>query len=86
MPHTRAEFRQAMASAILIEDDARIARLLLLELGREGWDTQWHRTGREGIEAIGTVLPDIVLLDLMLPDLDGLVVCQLIRQKPRCRY
>ncbi len=69
-----------MASAILIEDDARIARLLLLELEREGWEAQWHRTGREGLEAIGTVPPDIVLLDLMLPDLDGIVVCQSIRQ------
>lgn len=69
-----------MPSALLIEDDPRIARLLLLELGREDWHIQWHRSGREGLYALRHSPIDIVLLDLMLPDIDGMMVCRLIRQ------
>ncbi len=69
-----------MPSALLIEDDPRIARLLILELERHNWDILWQKTGYDGLKAIESRLVDIVLLDLMLPDIDGLMVCQLIRQ------
>ncbi len=69
-----------MPSALLIEDDPRIARLLILELGRQDWDILWQRTGHDGLKAMESRVIDIVLLDLMLPDIDGLEVCQRIRQ------
>ncbi|NMP23178.1 response regulator transcription factor [Sulfobacillus harzensis] len=69
-----------MPSALLIEDDPRIARLLILELGRHDWIILWQRTGRDGLKAMESRSVDIVLLDLMLPDMDGMQVCQHIRQ------
>ncbi len=69
-----------MPSALLIEDDVRIARLLLLELDRAGWEAEWQPTGRGGSSACASRSFDIVLLDLMLPDMDGIAVCQMIRQ------
>ncbi len=69
-----------MPSTLVIEDDVRIARLLLLELGRAGWETEWRSTGREGSQACASRAFDIVLLDLMLPDIDGIAVCHMIRQ------
>lgn len=70
-----------MPSALLIEDDAHIARLLMLELGRENWQVLWRPAGREGLETLESESVDIVLLDLMLPDIDGLTVCGMIRQQ-----
>ncbi|MHB1611440.1 MAG: response regulator transcription factor [Sulfobacillus sp.] len=65
---------------LLIEDDERVARLIILELKRAGWTVQWHTTGREGLsDAIGQSYA-VVVLDLTLPDLDGLTVCQSLRQ------
>lgn len=66
--------------ALVIEDDDRVARLVVLELKRAGWTVDWRATGREGLStAIGEHYA-IVILDLTLPDLDGLMVCQSLRQ------
>lgn len=70
-----------MPSVLLIEDDVRIARLLNLELDEADWNVQWQRTGRDGVQAVNGRWFDIVLLDLMLPDIDGILVCQIIRRE-----
>ncbi len=65
---------------LLIEDDDRVARLITLELRHAGWDVHWCDKGRDGLsEAIGGNY-DVVILDLMLPDIDGIKVCQSLRQ------
>ncbi|MCL4351418.1 MAG: response regulator transcription factor [Firmicutes bacterium] len=65
---------------LLIEDDERVARLINLELKRAGWSVDWSVTGREGLaRAIGDTY-GVVILDLTLPDLDGMSVCQSLRQ------
>jgi DNA-binding response OmpR family regulator len=70
-----------MPSVLLIEDDVRIARLLNLELDDADWTVQWQRSGRDGVHAVTGSSFDIVLLDLMLPDIDGILVCQIIRRE-----
>ncbi len=65
---------------LLIEDDDRVARLITLELRHAGWDVQWSPKGRDGLSEAVAGNYDVVILDLMLPDLDGLKVCQSLRQ------
>ncbi|MDH2413756.1 response regulator transcription factor [Nocardioides sp. CER19] len=66
-------------SVLLVEDDPRVRRVLQLALRDEGYVVSLAASGREGLQALGTSTPDVVLLDLMLPDLDGFDVCRRIR-------
>ncbi|HEY5663003.1 MAG TPA: response regulator transcription factor [Ilumatobacter sp.] len=68
-----------MATILLVEDDERISEPLLRVLGSEGFDVVRAATGGDGIERVGAGHPDLVLLDLSLPDIDGLDVCRRIR-------
>jgi DNA-binding response OmpR family regulator len=63
----------------LVEDDPDLATSLTLALERDGFEVARYATGREGLEGILDNPPDLVLLDLNLPDLDGLGVCREIR-------
>ena len=65
---------------LLIDDDRRLADMVCRYLGQAGFAVQHQGTAREGLEALGRQVPGLVLLDLMLPDGDGLDVCRQIRQ------
>jgi two-component system OmpR family response regulator len=67
--------------AVLIEDDERLARLTKRYL--EGHDVvvDWFADGRSGLEQTLRIRPDIVLLDLQLPQLDGITVCRELRSR-----
>lgn len=56
---------------LIIDDEPRIRRLLVLSLGSNGIDTLESATGFEGLQSIVSYKPDLVLLDLNLPDMDG---------------
>jgi DNA-binding response OmpR family regulator len=64
---------------LLVEDDERIGSTLLRALESTGYAARWERTGTEGIAAADEHRPDLVLLDLGLPDIDGLDVCRTLR-------
>ncbi|HEX5088667.1 MAG TPA: response regulator transcription factor [Nocardioides sp.] len=66
-------------SVLLVEDDPRVRRALQLALRDEGYVVSLAASGNEGLAALGSARPDVVLLDLMLPDLDGFDVCRRIR-------
>ncbi|MEO7131355.1 MAG: response regulator transcription factor, partial [Dermatophilaceae bacterium] len=65
---------------LLVEDDARVRRVLRLALEDEGFDVTEAGTGAQGLEAAHSSGPDVVLLDLMLPDIDGFAVCRELRK------
>lgn len=65
----------------MIEDDPAIASVLHKTLVREGFNTVWKPTGREGLEYLLQNSVHLILLDLRLPDGSGLDVCREIRQK-----
>jgi DNA-binding response OmpR family regulator len=69
----------------LVEDDGDLAASLTLALGREGYQVATFATGREGLGGILDSPPDLVLLDLNLPDLDGLSVCRELRDTASVR-
>ena len=66
----------------LVEDDRDLATSLTLALEKDGFAVDRYATGRQGLEGIFGNPPDLVLLDLNLPDLDGLGVCREIRDTP----
>jgi two-component system response regulator MtrA len=68
-----------VVAILLIEDDPLVRRGLELALARHGYDLRTAGTGEEGLRSLAGSAPDVVLLDLMLPDLDGLEVCRRIR-------
>ncbi len=64
---------------LYIEDEVEMIDLVKLILGRKGFQVIGASGGREGLELVRTELPDLVLLDLMMPDIEGWDVYQQIR-------
>jgi DNA-binding response OmpR family regulator len=67
---------------LMIEDDARLARMVADYLGQSGFAVSQAADGQHGLAAVQAGAPDLVILDLMLPDMDGLEVCRRIRALP----
>ena len=65
---------------LVIEDDVDIARLLELELGEAGFQVEHHALGAPGLTALRERRPDVVVLDLGLPDLEGAEIARRIRR------
>ncbi len=63
-------------TVVCVEDEPEMIDLVKLILGRKGFDLVGAVGGREGIEAVRRLKPDLVLLDLMMPDMDGWEVYQ----------
>ena len=71
-----------MAATILVVDDERnIVQLVRLYLSKEGFRVESASSGREALEKVQPVRPDLVLLDLMLPEMDGWEVCRRLRKQ-----
>ncbi|MFD7660887.1 response regulator, partial [Actinosynnema sp. NPDC059797] len=68
-------------SVLLVEDDEHIRQALGLALDDEGFAVTDAVSGEEALELLGTAVFDVVLLDLMLPGVDGLEVCRTLRAR-----
>lgn len=68
---------------VLIEDDARLAEMVQDYLGQSEFDVTIAETGAKGLSLVKSGKFDAVLLDLMLPDIDGLEICRTIRTSSR---
>lgn len=66
----------------MIEDDERLARMVADYLGASGFEVTHAPDASLGLQQLETLRPELVILDLMLPDMDGLQVCQRIRALP----
>lgn len=67
---------------LIVEDETEIAQLIQLYLEKEGFSCRICRDGTTALQAFQEQKPDLIILDLMIPGLDGLEVCARIRQKP----
>ena len=68
-----------MEQLLLVEDDVEIARIVKDTLTKEGYAVTWATTGLEGLEDFQQGIFDLVLVDWMLPEMDGLKLCESIR-------
>ena len=68
-----------MAKILIVEDEKKIARFLELELKHEGYEVITAFDGRSGLETALEANPDLLILDLMLPELSGIEVCRRLR-------
>jgi len=70
-----------MAKILVIEDDSSVADFIKRGLEQNGFDVQVAETGASGLKAALETNPDLVVLDLMLPDIDGIDICRQLRDE-----
>ena len=73
----------AKNKVLIVEDEPSLVEVLSYNLHREGYEVVIAREGREGLRKAQMLLPDLVVLDLMLPGLGGLDICRELRASPR---
>jgi diguanylate cyclase (GGDEF)-like protein len=85
MTGTETEGFDAVAGerVLVVDDDPFIARLLEIELRAVGYDVRLASDGQEALETIGDWLPDLVLADVMMPNMDGFELTRRLRQDSR---
>lgn len=71
------------SEVLVVEDEPDIRNLIALHLARDGFRCRTAATGLEALRAVKSNPPDLVILDLMLPEMDGLEVCRRLRQEPQ---
>lgn len=76
----------AKESILIVEDEDDIRELLRYNLAKEGYQVHGAATGEEALKLVQTRSPDLILLDLMLPGIDGLEVCRRIKVDPQTRH
>ena len=70
------------AHILMVEDDEDIADFVAYNLQRQGWKTTLVHDGAAGLEQIRALLPDLVILDIMLPGMDGLQIYRAMKELP----
>ena len=81
-----AHQRQCSGTILVVEDDAVMCRTLCRLLEAQGYQVRFAPDGSQAICRAEAEPPDLVLLDLNLPDMDGLVVCKSLRADPRTAH
>jgi len=74
-----------MERVLIVDDDPDILRLVSYNLTQAGFDVATAATGRRALESVQKRQPDLIILDLMLPDIDGMEVCRTLRQRDDSR-
>lgn len=69
------------ASILSVDDESDVTDLIAFHLRQQGYEVRTAATGREALEQINTRPPDLLLLDLMLPDIDGFGICEILRRR-----
>ncbi len=76
----------AKARILVVEDEKDILELIDMNLEREGYKVKCVESGEDCIKAAREKLPDLIILDLMLPGMDGLDVCRIIKNDSKTRH
>lgn len=71
---------------LIVEDDPDVTHLLTFHLHRQGYEVGHADDGQEALNAVFECRPDLVILDLMLPKLDGFEVCRMLKASPVARH
>ncbi|MBD3232895.1 MAG: response regulator, partial [candidate division Zixibacteria bacterium] len=76
----------AKETILIIEDDRDILELVDYNLSKEGYKTICLTSGEQAVNIAKSKTPNLILLDLMLPDLDGLEVCKILKNDPKTSH
>lgn len=76
----------AKQKILIVEDEESLLKLESILLTSKGYQVEGVATGTAALTAIEADPPDLVLLDIMLPEMDGFEVCQRIKQNPQTRH
>jgi DNA-binding response OmpR family regulator len=71
-----------MSTVLVVDDDVDVARFIEVNLRLEGFDVVVAHDGQEALEVIGEEVPDLALLDVMMPRIDGVELCRRLRSDP----
>lgn len=78
------EERDRQQSIVIVEDDADVARIIMQVLGEFSFRTTWCRSGTDLLTRMPSLAPDLCIIDLGLPDMDGLELMRLVRTRSTC--
>ncbi len=74
-----------MTQILVVDDEEPIRELLRFNLEKEGFEVMLAADGGQALEISHSLMPELVVLDIMLPGMDGLEVCRIMRQNPKLR-
>ena len=80
----RRDNKMDLGKILIVDDDQNICELLRLYIEKEGFTTAIANDGKKAVEMFDMEKPDLIMLDIMLPELDGWQVCREIRKKSQC--
>jgi DNA-binding response OmpR family regulator len=72
-----------MAEILIIEDEKNIARAVRDKLSREGYQVVFFQSGRAALEYLADHTPDLIILDLLMPEMDGFQVVRELKEHPQ---
>jgi DNA-binding response OmpR family regulator len=67
---------------LVVDDDPRLLHIVAMYLGIEGYDVGMAANGEDGLAEVGKQRPDLIILDIMMPGMDGIEACRQIRANP----
>ncbi|RMD59035.1 MAG: response regulator, partial [Nitrospirae bacterium] len=70
-----------MKKILVVDDDQNIQKLYKLELEEEGYEVYQAYSGTEGLQLFDEIKPDLVTLDILMPDIDGIQVLRMMKEK-----
>jgi DNA-binding response OmpR family regulator len=70
---------ESKGKILIIEDDRYISKMYQLKLSLEGYEVQVAENGKQGVDKIKEMMPDIILLDILMPELDGFEVLKIAK-------
>ena len=76
--------KESSQRILLVDDEEDILEFVSYNLEREGFKVFTGRNGREAIQMVTKIKPDLVILDVMMPEMDGIAACEEIRKLPGC--
>lgn len=77
----KASPREGLTTILVVDDERNIVQLVKLYLGNEGYQVETAYSGQEALDKFRSLRPDLVILDLMMPEIDGWEVCRIIRRE-----
>ncbi len=77
--------KESTPKILLVDDEEDILEFVSYNLEREGFKVYTARNGKEAIQMVTKIKPDLVILDVMMPEMDGIAACEEIRKLPGCR-